>query len=164
MQRDTKKIQVIAIIVLLVALYFAGVPGFISGSSLLMSALHHFFHANAVHLIVNCFVLYSIRKTLTINKLVAAWFIGSLSYIFALRPTIGFSDIIYALIGMSTPPLTSRWWRSPSTIIFLCATVAYLFVPSVSATTHIASLVIGVIASCVVRFRNKLNSDYEKAK
>lgn len=65
-------------------------------------------------------------------------------YPLALRPVIGFSNILYATLGLRTPSFKSSWWRKPAVITFLVVTVLMLFIPQFSAVTHIAAFAIGV--------------------
>ena len=89
--------------------------------------------------------------------------IGSISYCFALKPVIGFSNILYAMMGLRTPYFRSSWWKQPSVILFLIITLAMVFIPQFSATTHIASYIIGVLVAAIIRFSKDLDYDTRRA-
>ena len=163
-----KKIFKIVLPSILIAVYFlCGIPSFI-GSNVTASAFtHHFFHVNIIHLATNCFVLYAIMgryalRTETI-QLCVAFIIASLSYYVAVVPTIGASDMIYAIVGLRSPSFRSKWWVSHNTLLFLFFMVAYIFVPGISAVTHIFSFVVAVIISVITRLIKENNRLYEKA-
>ena len=91
--------------------------------------------------------------------LVAAFAIAVLVYPLSFRPVIGFSNVLYAVLGLRTPSLKSKWWRQPAVIVFLVVTVALVFVPRFSATTHIAAFVLGMAGASLQRGWLKLTRD-----
>ena len=121
--------------------------------------LHHFFHGNIFHLLVNCFSLYFIVPRAKRWHLATGYIIGSLSLLAATSPVVGFSNIIYAVIGVRSPSFDSYWWKHPGTKTFLIVTALMIFLPNVSATTHIVSFVVGVIVSMSVRWFKKIGND-----
>lgn len=157
----------IIIILLLVALQAAfGAPEYLLGTEhyWLRALSYSFFHANWWHLAVNCIAIWSIfvpsRKWITL--LLLAFVIAVLVYPLSFRPVIGFSNVLYAVIGLRTPSLKSRWWKQPPVILFLAITVALVFVPQFSATTHIAAFLLGVLFASVCRHSKDLFNDFRR--
>lgn len=140
-----------------------GAPAFLLGTEdyWLRALSYSFFHANWWHLAVNGIAIWSIfvpsRKCHRL--LPVAFFIAVAVYPFSLRPVIGFSNILYAVLGLRTPSLKNKWWRQPAVIVFLVVTVALVFVPRFSATTHIAAFVLGMAGASLKRGWLKLTRD-----
>ena len=159
------RILLILILVLLQAVF--GIPGFMAdGPYWERALLYSFFHANWWHISVNCLAIWTIyNPKRTFNPwmdLVVPFLIAILVYPLSFRPVIGFSNVLYATLGLRTPSLKSKWWRQPSVIIFLVVTVALVFVPRFSATTHIAAFILGMIGSSVKRFHNEITRDIRR--
>ena len=85
--------------------------------------------------------------------------IAVLVYPLSIRPVIGFSNILYACLGLRTPPLSSPWWKQSSVIVFLVVTVALVFIPRFSATTHIAAFLLGMVGASLNRFYQSITND-----
>lgn len=120
--------------------------------------LHHFFHGNIFHLLVNLLSLYYIVPRAKGWHLILGYLIGSLSLLAATTPVIGFSNVIYGVIGVRSPSFDSYWWRHPGTRTFLIVTALMMFLPNVSAVTHIVSFVVGVFVSVSVRWFRKIGN------
>lgn len=130
----------------------SGCPAEMAGNDLpyiLRACQYHFYHANIFHLAVNCLAAYSIFNNKWESRnwkdILIAYTIATLVYPLTFRPVIGFSNILYATIGMRTPPLSSHWWKTPQTITFLVVTFLMLLIPQFSATTHIFAMAAGII-------------------
>ena len=95
-------------------------------------------------------------------QLATAFIIAVLVYPLSLRPVIGFSNVLYAYLGLRTPALSDRWWRRPEVITFLVVTVALVLVPRFSATTHIAAFALGMGVAALKRKYNDLTSDFRR--
>lgn len=121
--------------------------------------LHHFFHANIFHIIVNAWVLSVFAKHTKWWQYVVAYTIASISILVSPAPVLGMSNVVYSVVGLRTPSFDSKWWKSPSTIIFLCATFAMLFFPNVSAVTHIVCFVAGLVFAILVRWYKIIRHD-----
>lgn len=151
-------------IVLLTALQLAfGIPAFMTGGPYWTRALlYHFFHANWWHLAVNAIAVWTIfdpkRKT-TPAQVATAYAIAVLVYPLSFRPVIGLSNVLYAVLGLRTPPLRNPWWKHPSVLAFLAITVAMVFIPRFSATTHIAAFALGMGGAALGRWWQKLTQD-----
>lgn len=143
-----------------------GCPVFLHHDSGYISLVHHFFHANIFHLAVNCLSLWTLfRKDIRYSPavLVSAYLIGTASWFFTSSDVVGFSNIIFALIGLRTPSLRHAWWKQPTVILFLAITALMALLPRVSAVTHIVSFVLGCIVAGVYRVANNLSRDYSRA-
>ena len=53
----------------------------------------------------------------------------------------------------------SKWWRQPAVIVFLVVTVALVFIPQFSASTHIAAFLVGIAVASAKRGWLKLTRD-----
>lgn len=151
-------IYVISCILLLFLLF--GDPEWILTVSLVeQMAYHHFFHGNVFHLAANLFAGYFVFKRWKAWQLVTAYFIASISFLCSPIPAIGFSNIIYAMIGLKSPHFRHAWWRHPGTMIFLAVTLVMAIVPNVSAITHIVSFCGGVLISILSRWVQRIKND-----
>ena len=156
----------IIIIVLLVCLQaFFGVPDFFHGTSdyWLRAFTYSFFHANWWHLAVNSLAVWTIypprRGCKPCRDLLVPFLIAVLVYPLALRPVLGFSNVLYAVLGLRTPSLKSEWWKQPAVIVFLVVTIGMIFIPRFSATTHIAAFALGMAGAAIGRGWSKLTQD-----
>lgn len=154
--------RVVIIGVLLVLQVIFGAPEWLQpGTPYILRALgYSFFHANWWHIAINSIAIWTIYKTCNpCRDLVIPFLIAVAVYPLSFRPVIGFSNVLYATLGIRTPDFKSPWWRHPSVIVFLIVTVALVFIPRFSATTHIASFVLGMAVSWFNRFRQSLLKD-----
>lgn len=157
----------IVIIAVLVAAHIAfGTPEWLRPgcSPYLVRALsYHFFHASWWHLAVNCLAIWSVFRKEILCKactdLAISYIIAVIVFPLSVRPVIGFSNILYAVIGLRTPPLASRWWRTTPVIVFLAVTVALLLIPRFSATTHMAAFALGMACAGISRQIKTLKDD-----
>jgi membrane associated rhomboid family serine protease len=124
--------------------------------------LYSFFHANWRHLAVNSVAIWSIYRPgrcKACRDFVIPYIIAIAVYPLSFRPVIGFSNILYAVLGLRTPPLSSPWWRQPVVWVFLAVTVAMVFIPRFSATTHVAAFLLGMGGAAVGRWWQGIKSD-----
>lgn len=152
------------IIVALVALQAVfGIPEYLRGTGdyWLRATTYSFFHGGWWHLAVNALAIWTIyRYPLKPGRdLIVPYIIAVLVYPLSLRPVIGFSNVLYAALGLRTPPLRSAWWRQPSVLTFLAVTVAMVFIPRFSATTHIAAFLLGMAGAALHRKYGDLTRD-----
>lgn len=158
----------VLLIILLVALQAVfGVPELFYGSDhyLLRALLYSFFHANWWHLAVNGIAVWAIfapQRKIGAGQLLLALLLAVLVYPVALRPILGFSNILYALLGLRTPSLSDKWWRQPAVIAFIVLTIAMVFIPRFSATTHIAAFILGMLCAAFKRFYQELTKDVRR--
>lgn len=159
----------ILIIILILVYFIAGTPLWLAGTEMpyIIRALSYsFFHANIFHLAVNsltiCLLFKRKRKGL-LTDLICAFIIAVIIYPLSLRPVIGFSNVLYAIIGLRTPPLSSNWWKTPQVLTFLIVTIAMAVIPSISATTHIAAFILGILLAYLRRLIKDLDNDIRRA-
>lgn len=155
------RILIVAVLVLAQAVF--GIPDYFFGDGhyWLRALSYSFFHANWFHLAVNGLAVWTIyrRPCKPVRDLLVPFLIAVLVYPLSFRPVIGFSNVLYACLGLRTPSLKSKWWRQSSVIVFLAVTVALVFVPQFSATTHIAAFVLGMGGASLRRGWLKLTED-----
>lgn len=158
------RLVIIAVLVVVHALF--GAPAFLAGDDapyLLRAAAYPFFHASWWHLAVNCLAIWTIfrdSKSLQgLQGIIPAFVISLLVYPLSFRPVIGFSNILYAAIGLRTPPLSSPWWRRKEVAVFLAVSVAMVVLPMFSATTHLAAFAAGVAVAAARRGYEKTIGD-----
>lgn len=147
----------IAIITILTLSYLIlGLPSF---DGVTLACMHHFFHANAFHLAVNAFTIWYLFKRWKASELLLAYVIASLAFFAGTIPSIGFSNMIYATIGLRTPSLRSAWWKQENTIVFLTVTLVMFLFPNVSAATHVASFIGGTLVAILTRWTRRIIND-----
>ena len=129
------------------------------------AALHNFFHVNVFHLAVNLLAFWTLYRNIRDpwKLFPVSLLIGTFAYVAASGDAIGFSDVIYASIGLLTPPFRDKWWRKPSTIVFLAVTLCCVALPYVSASTHITAFLTGVVLVRIKGFFRRMNHDIRRA-
>lgn len=163
---EGSNIRIVIIGILLTMQLLFGCPTFLHYDSGYISLVHHFFHANIFHLAVNCLSVWSLfRKGYRYcqTSLLWAFLIASVSWFCTSDDVVGFSNIIFALIGLRSPSLSHSWWKQPSVILFLAITALMALLPQVSAITHIVSFVLGCIVAGAIRIVNSICSDFRRA-
>lgn len=163
---DGNNIKIILIGVLVTMQMLFGCPDFLHMDSGYISLVHHFFHANIFHLAVNCLSVWTLfRKGFAYKAggLVWAYLIASASWFFTSADVVGFSNFLFATIGLRTPSLDSSWWKQPSVIMFFVITALMAFLPQVSAITHIVSFALGCTVAGGQRVINRISRDFSRA-
>lgn len=147
-----------------------GCPNYLFEHNLLVALTYQFFHVNIFHLIGNCLSLwYLFRRTPSrttsrlLRELCIGLIIATISYGVATMPVVGISNMLFAIMGLRTPPFSSPWWKASSTKTFFIITLLMILVPKISAITHIAAFVIGVLVSAACRTFRNLSDDYKHA-
>ncbi len=120
------------------------------GSTYLTRALtYSFFHANIFHLAVNClsvWVVFRPGMKGNLAKLIAGYLIAVLVYAVAPGPIVGFSNVLYAICGLSAKPFSNRlYWLNPNTLTFIGVMMLMLLLPHFSASTHISAYILGLM-------------------
>ena len=155
--------RLILIIILAAIQFFFGAPDWLmpDGAAFGIRALtYSFFHANWWHLAVNSIAIFTIYKTCKpCRDLLFPFLIAVIVYPLSFKPVIGFSNILYATLGIRTPSLSSPWWKQPSVIVFIVVTLALVFIPRFSATTHVAAFLLGMSLSSANRSIQNLLKD-----
>ena len=148
-------VKYILICILFATQLFVGIPPFLRWEDhyLLRAAAYPFFHASWPHFIINSIAIWGIygRSCKPCRDLLFPYIISLLVYPLSFRPVIGFSNILYAVIGMRTPPFTSPWWKSRNVLIFLAVTLLMAAIPQFAATTHIAAFLLGIAGAHISR-------------
>ena len=156
-------VKYILICILFATQLLVGIPDFLRGGEdyWLRAATYPFFHASWPHFIINSIAIWGLygRSCKPCRDLLFPYFISLLVYPLSFRPVIGFSNILYAVIGMRTPPLSSPWWKSRNVIIFLAVTLLMAALPQFAATTHIAAFLLGIAGAYTSRYIQSLNKD-----
>lgn len=159
--------RIVFIIALAVLQAVFGAPQWLmpDGAPYIVRALSYsFFHGSWWHLAVNALAIWTVfdprrsyRNPWT--DILLAFLIAVAVYPLSFRPVIGFSNVLYALLGIRTPSFSSPWWKQTPVLVFIGVTLALAFIPRFSATTHIAAFLLGMAVSAFRRFRNNLLRD-----
>ena len=128
-------LKIVLIGILVASQITFGCPHFLHHNGAGIAFVHHFFHANIFHLAVNCLSLWSLfRKEVRYSMvpLITAYLLGSASWFFTSADVVGFSNIIFALIGLrraheanhqnddqQQAEVHQRTLQSPESILFL---------------------------------------------
>lgn len=134
----------IGVTLLLAACYLLPVPrqefGASFGSPWHAHFLAQMFHANVFHLLANLYALWLIRTSP--RELLVAYLLSVPATFVAAAPTVGFSSVLYALMGMKV----CRVRMSPvEWAIFILANTATVFIPAISFGVHLAAFVLGFV-------------------
>ena len=111
----------------------------------------HFFHANIFHWFCNAMALWLMRPNP--KQISHAFILAACSMFFTMTPTIGFSAVIYAYIGMNI----IRWnvslidWGT-----FLVANIITIFIPGVAFGVHLAAFLLGISVHIIERQINRV--------
>ena len=158
-------VRIVIILVLVVLQIVFGAPEYLLGSEHYWARAlsYSFFHANWLHLAVNGLAVWAIydprRRCNPCRDLLFPFIFAVLVYPLSFRPVIGFSNVLYAALGLRTPSLKSKWWTQTNVIIFLAVTILMVFIPRFSATTHIAAFILGMAGASVSRWWANLTKD-----
>lgn len=163
---EGSNVRIVIIGILLTMQLLFGCPVFLHYDSGYISLVHHFFHVNILHLAVNCLSVWSLFRKgyrYSVTPLIWSFLIASTSWFCTPDDVAGFSNIIFALIGLRSPSLSHSWWKQPSVILFLAITALMALLPQVSALTHIVSFVLGCMVAGALRIVNSIRSDFRRA-
>lgn len=171
MGRDYEKNAVrVIVIALLVALRFAPVPDVLSHPCVGAAFVHHFFHANILHLAVNCWSCWLLfrpeGRNASLKVLIAGYAIATLAYMVAIpflsRAPIGFSNVLMAVCGLSVRHYAPGWWKRQWFISIVAVNVIMLMTPAVAALTHLLSFAGGLAIGSISGTMKKNKKDYER--
>ena len=152
--------RIIVIGLLYVIFMVAGCPAWLHMKTWWMPLVHHFFHANIFHLAVNCFSLWMLlRIKWPSSSLIAAFIFASLSWFCTKADPVGISNFLFAMVGISSPSIRHKWWRSSSAFIFFGVNILLIFFSQVSAVTHLVSFFLGSLYAGMSRIINRLKHD-----
>lgn len=121
---------------------------------------YHFMHANIFHLLANSFCLFQMARTgrMGWGRLSTAFVIASLVPIFYHGNLVGFSNILYAITGLSFWSFTRRTRR-----IFIIASALMLPFPQLAGVAHCISLSCGIALAFVINKLDKIGNDIKSA-
>lgn len=125
-----------------------------AGSAWWTHLAYPFFHANLFHLAANAYSLCYIPCTW--KKMAAAYLISVPASFVSLTPAVGFSSVLFALLGMNMSLRTAgvmKW------AYFLIVNICFSFFPGVSWEIHLICFLSGFIYSHLERLAN----DYRRA-
>lgn len=171
MGRDYEKNAVrVAVIALLVAMRFVSVPDIVSHPCFGAALSHHFFHANILHLAVNCWSCWLLfrpeGKNASLKVLLAGYAIATLAYLVATpllsRAPIGFSNVLMAVCGLSVRHYAPGWWKRQWFISIVAVNLIMLLTPAMAALTHLLSFAAGIAIGSISCIMKKNKKDYER--
>lgn len=101
----------------------------------------HFFHANLFHFACNAMCLWLMRPSPV--QTIQALCLAVIAMFCTIEPTIGFSAVIYAYLGMNM----CRWKISlVDWATFIVANAVTAFIPGVAFGVHLAAFMLGFFA------------------
>lgn len=160
-QMDALKKTVILII--LVTLMLVPTPGWLNDVCVLSALTHHFFHANWFHLSANSLAFWvAFPRGRRMSELILAWVLASISYAVTTDPVIGFSNILFAIAGLSAASASREYWKNPATWVFIAVMAAMAFLPMFSASTHIVAFVLGLLVGALRKNIKRATDDYKR--
>ena len=115
---EGNSLRIIIIGILATSMLMWGCPLFLHEDGIHVALAHHFFHANIFHLAVNSlsvWLLFRKGYRYEITPLIVAFICATISWYCSTADVVGFSNIIFATVGLRTPSLTHSWWRQPAT-------------------------------------------------
>lgn len=131
-------------------------PGY-TDASLLQHLTFAFFHANVFHLAANMMTLFLLQPSR--KDLLLSYAISVAASFLAIQPlpTMGFSGILYVLIGIRTNLFTGRFtfWKG----WFVLFLIAGLAMPNVNGLLHLICFICGL----AIRIFRRISHDYAKA-
>lgn len=163
----------IVLILVLVGLHaLLGAPDYLlsDAGSLRAVASYSFFHASWLHLAVNCLAvslmfmpsLMRSHKYNIYTELASGILIAMAVAPLSMRPPVGFSNVLYAVVGLRTPSFSHPWWRKRPVIFFFILTAVLIPFPQVAGLTHVAALAAGVLLAVLRRFYHSLTDDVRR--
>lgn len=160
----------LSVIAALVAVFFVGIPAFLSSPCARAAFSHHFFHANILHLAVNCWSCWLVfrpqGRNATPKILLAGYTIATIAYLAAIpflgRAPIGFSNILMAVCGLAVRNYAPGWWRSQWFMTVVAVNLIMLLTPAMAALTHLLSFAGGLAIGSISGTMKKNKKDYER--
>ena len=108
-------------------------------------------HANLFHLLANLYVLWLLR--FSPRELLAAYLLSiPATFVVWSGQAIGFSSVLYALMGMKLPRvrMSRAGWMT-----FIAANVATAFVPGIAFGVHGAAFALGYVCQTIYTLYNE---------
>lgn len=161
-------LRIILIVLMVVLQAVFGIPAYMTdGPYLLRAATYSFFHAGWLHLAVNCLAIWSVfsprrKGCKPCRDLLLSYLVAVLVYPLSFRPVIGFSNMLYCIMGLRCPPFSHPWWKTANAVTFIVVTLAMAVTPRLAATTHIAAFLCGMFLSYILRSIQNITKDARK--
>lgn len=111
-----------------------------TGSGWHTHLLSQWAHTGLFHTALNLYVLWSMRFTW--KELLAAYLISIPATFASISGAVGFSSVIYALVGMKLPQTRAR---ARDWVLFLSLNAATAFIPSIAFGVHAVAFVMGLL-------------------
>lgn len=163
---EGNSIRIVLTGVLTCLMMLAGCPAYLHGDGFHVALTYHFFHVNIFHLagnLLSVWLIFSRGRRFGWRSFALAYICATLAWYCTSDSVAGMSNVIFAFLGLHTPSLKDAWWRQSSILVFLAVTVGMVFIPGISAETHIASFVMGCTCACIRRFISSVSRDYRRA-
>lgn len=111
-------------------------------------------HGNLIHLLANLYVLWIMR--INAKQLCTAYIMGVIAMALSINPCIGFSAVLYALIGLNVPRIriSKAEWG-----IFIAANAITILIPNIATLAHFIAFMLGL---CYTKLSDLIN-EYEAA-
>ena len=156
-------VRLLVLVTLTAIFLFVPVPGSIGTKCVCGALFHHFWHISWFHLAANGIGIYasSLMRGWK-RRLPLAYIFACVGYLFSSGPVIGFSNVLFALAGMYGAEIRD-YWKRRETWAFLAGLALTSVLPNVSASTHVASFLIGYVCIFFYRTIKKVVYDYERA-
>lgn len=158
--------RIIIIGILYVVFMIFRCPVWLAGAQvpyLVRAVTYSFFHANIIHLAVNCLSVWAIWNGKDMKRdfrnFFTAFVIAVIVYPLGFRPCVGISNMMFAACGLRIRP---QWLKTASGILFLVIMLAMCFFPQFAGTNHVAAFALGMAASGIARSIEPLLNDVRR--
>ena len=129
----------------ILSIYFFGLnQGYRAGSDVCTRLMAMFSHGNIFHLLGCLFCLWVLKKPLWIGYGLLIAFLATYLPTFTTMPTMGFSGVIFAVIGMEWGRYGRGLGRTLRTVWWLLL-IPFVF-PQINACYHLWAFAIGYVA------------------
>ena len=163
---EGNNIRIVLTGILVTSMLLWGCPDYLQTSGIHVALTYHIFHVNVFHLAANLlsiWLIFAKGRQYGWSNILIAYVIATTSWYCSSIPIAGISNMIFAMLGLRTPSLRDRWWRTSAVLTFLAVTAGLAFVPKISTGTHLMSFALGTIWASVQRFIKHIGSDYSRA-
>lgn len=158
--------RIIIIGILYIFFMLFGCPVWLAGTDvpyIVRALTYSFFHANILHLAINClsvWLIWSGKNTkCDIRNFFTAFVIAVLVYPLGFRPCVGISNLLFAAGGLRVRP---QWLKTPKGVLFLVLMFAMCFLPQFAGTNHVAAFALGMTASGIARCIEPIMKDVRR--
>lgn len=163
---EGNNIRIVLTGILVTSMLLWGCPDYLQTSGIRVALTYHIFHVNVFHLAANLlsiWLIFAKERQYGWSNILIAYVIATTSWYCSSIPIAGISNMIFAMLGLRTPSLKDKWWRTTSVLTFLLVTAGMAFVPKISTGTHLMSFALGVVWASIQRFIKHIGSDYSRA-